>query len=167
MRKVLIAYSTRRGATKEIAEAIGAPLLAKGFEVDVRDVRTVRDVRAYDAVIVGSAIYMGRWLRPAVRFVKRHHRDLHARPVWFFQDGPLGEDRKDVEQPLPLHVGALARRIHALGVKTFGGRLAPDAKGFVASRMAKRYAGDFRDFREIGAWASTVAATLTGRAAAA
>lgn len=166
MRKVLIAYSTKRGATREIAEAVSGPLSVNGFEVDVRDVRSVADVRVYDAVIVGSAIYMSRWLRPAVRFLKRHRRDLRARPVWLFQDGPLGEDRKDVQQPLPVRVAALARQIEALGIKTFGGRLAPDAKGVVASRMAKRYAGDFRDFAAIRAWASEIASILTPHVAA-
>ena len=166
MRKVLIAYSTKRGATREIAEAIAAPLSLKGFVVTVCDVRAVEDVREYDAVIVGSAIYMARWMRPAVRFLKRHRRDLQRRPVWLFQDGPLGDDRKDVEQPLPRHVAALARQIHVLGIRTFGGRLTSDAEGFIASRMTSRYAGDFRDFSAVGAWASGIATTLSPHNAA-
>jgi menaquinone-dependent protoporphyrinogen oxidase len=165
MKKMLVGYSTKRGATAEIAEAIGATLRARGFDVDVRDVRATVDVRAYDAVIVGSAIYMGRWLRPAVRFLHRNRRDLRLRPVWLFQDGPLGDDRKNVEQPLPSAVSALARKIGAFGVVTFGGRLASDAKGFVAKRMAKRYAGDFRDFDVIEAWASHIGRQLTPNAA--
>jgi menaquinone-dependent protoporphyrinogen oxidase len=165
MRKILVGYSTKRGATAEIGEAIGATLRARGFDVDVRDVRATVDVRAYDAVIVGSAIYMGRWLRPAVRFLKRHRRDLRLRPVWLFQDGPLGDDRKNVEQPLPPAVSTLARKIGSFGVITFGGRLASDAKGIVAKRMAERYAGDFRDFDVIEAWASHIARALTPKAA--
>jgi menaquinone-dependent protoporphyrinogen oxidase len=165
MRKILVGYSTKRGATAEIAEAIGTTLRARGFDVDVQDVRTTADVRAYHAVIVGSAIYMGRWLRPAVRFLHHNRRDLRLRPVWLFQDGPLGDDRKDVEQPLPAKVSTLARRIGAFNVVTFGGRLASDAKGLVAKRVAKRYAGDFRDFGVVEAWASHIAEALTPRAA--
>lgn len=165
MRRILVGYSSKRGATAEIAEAIGTTLRARGFDVDVQDVRASVDVRAYDAVIVGSAIYMGRWLRPAVRFLRRHRRDLRLRPVWLFQDGPLGDDRKDVDQPLPTKVSSLARMIGPLGVVTFGGRLASDAKGVVAKRVAQRYAGDFRDFDVIEAWAARVAQQLTPHAA--
>ena len=165
MRKVLVAYSTKRGATAEIAEAVGATLRSHGFEADVRDADSVKDVRTYDAVIVGSAIYMGRWLRPAVRFLKRHRWDLRHRPVWLFQDGPLGDDRKDAQQPLPAKVDALARAIGAFGTATFGGRLRPDAEGVMAQQVAKRYSGDFRDFGAIEAWASEVGRRLTPNAA--
>ena len=165
MRKVLVGYSTRHGSTAEIAEAIGRTLRAKGFEVDVSDVGSVADVRGYDAVIVGSAIYLARWMRPAVRFLKRHRRDLRHRPTWLFQDGPLGDELKDVAQPVPGNVATLAREIGTFETATFGGRLAPDVKGFVAKRVAKRYGGDFRDFTAIEAWAAGVAQKLTSHAA--
>ena len=164
-RKILVAYSTKRGATREIAEAIGSTLRSCGFLVDVEDVRTAHGVRGYDAVIVGSAIYMGRWRRPAVHFLQRFRRDLRHRPVWLFQDGPLGEDRKDVQQPLPDKVAALARDICVFETVTFGGRLEKDVKGAVAKRVAEKFAGDYRDFDAIRAWAVTVGDTLTPKVA--
>ncbi len=41
-----------------------------------------------------------------------------------------------------------------------GGRLEPDARGFIAASMARKMAGDFRDFERIEAWAHGIAREL-------
>jgi menaquinone-dependent protoporphyrinogen oxidase len=51
-------------------------------------------------------------------------------------------------------------RIGARGHVTFGGRLSPDAKGFPASAMAKKNAGDWRDPKQVRAWAHQLASEL-------
>ena len=51
-------------------------------------------------------------------------------------------------------------RVGALGHVTFGGRLLPDAKGFPASVMAKKLAGDFRDPERVADWAAALALAL-------
>lgn len=48
----------------------------------------------------------------------------------------------------------------ARGHVTFGGRLAPDAKGFPASAMAKTNAGDWRDPEHVRGWVAAVAKEL-------
>jgi len=45
---------------------------------------------------------------------------------------------------------------------TFGGRLRPDAKGFAASAMAKKRAGDWRDAAQVHRWTRTIASQLRG-----
>ena len=52
------------------------------------------------------------------------------------------------------------RRVNARDHVTFGGRLAPDAKGFPASAMAKKKAGDWRDPTQVKAWVHGIAAQL-------
>ena len=71
-KKVLVAYATKMGATATIAAAIGSELRAAGHQVDVHEIGAVLAVSEYDAVIVGSAIYKGRWRTEAVRFLRDH-----------------------------------------------------------------------------------------------
>src|SRR5271166_550735 len=93
---VLVAYGTKHGATAEIAEAIGRVLSAAGLEVDVQRARTVRSLEPYRAVILGSAVYAGRWRSDAVRLLRR--RGLRGLELWLFSSGPVGEDRGDQAQ---------------------------------------------------------------------
>lgn len=79
---VLVAAASRHGATREIAEVIAQELGARGVEADVADVERVDDVAGYEAVELGSAIYVGKWLEPARRFVDRHAETLSSRPTW-------------------------------------------------------------------------------------
>ena len=65
---MLVAYASRHGATREIAEAIAAALLARGVTADARDVATIDGLEPYDAVVLGSAVYFGKWLEPARAF---------------------------------------------------------------------------------------------------
>lgn len=59
MRKALVAYTTKSGSTGEVAQAIGEELQRNGVLVDVRLIREVQDVLAYDAVLVGGPMLMG------------------------------------------------------------------------------------------------------------
>jgi menaquinone-dependent protoporphyrinogen oxidase len=155
--KVLVAYGSKRGGTAGIAEMLGGDLVAEGMDVDVRSASDVKKVDGYDAVIVGGALYAMRWNKKSRRFVKHHKAALREKPVWFFSSGPLDESATDHEIPETHQVHKLMERVHARGHVTFGGALSPDAKGFPASAMAKKNAGDWRDPEQIRAFAHEVA----------
>src|ERR671931_1695108 len=57
MTRVLVAYATKMGSTRGIAEAIGEELQKRGLRVDVENVVEVSTLNAYDAVVLGSAVY--------------------------------------------------------------------------------------------------------------
>jgi len=160
-RKVLVAYATKMGATAGIAEAIGAELERGGHQVDVREVSKVGSIEEYDAVILGSALYVRRWRPEAVRFLRKHVDELRERQVWLFHSGPVGPD-KDQPEKMPGKVERLAHRIGATPAMTFAGSLDPaTAKGFLAKRLARsELGGDSRDWDQIKAWASDVSAAI-------
>jgi menaquinone-dependent protoporphyrinogen oxidase len=83
MYKILIAYTTNAGSTGEVAEVIGETLAQDGTQVDVRQIKDVNDVSAYDAVLVGGPMILG-WHKEAVQFVEAHQRDLGQKPVAYF-----------------------------------------------------------------------------------
>ncbi len=62
---ILVAYATRYGSTKEIASAIADTLRSGGESVDLLPVEEVTDLGRYRAAVVGSPIYMGKWLSDA------------------------------------------------------------------------------------------------------
>jgi menaquinone-dependent protoporphyrinogen oxidase len=163
---VLVAYATKHGSTREIAEAIGRTLEEAGLAVDVRTAAEVRDLSAYGAVVLGSALYSAHWQRDANRFVKRHLDALRERPVWLFSSGPLDRSADLADIPLTVHVARDVDPIGARGHRTFGGRLLPDTPGVDEALLATHRVGDFRDFDRIRAWASEVAAALLADPAA-
>jgi menaquinone-dependent protoporphyrinogen oxidase len=158
--RVLVAYGSERGSTAEIAGALGDELTRAGLPADVRPAEAVLDVRPYGAVILGGALYMGRWHPAARRFARKYHGALRGMPVWLFSSGPLDGTADEREIPPVRFVAGLAADIRARGHATFGGRLAPDAKGFMAATMAKKMAGDFRNWDRIREWARRVAREL-------
>ena len=88
---ILVAYASKYGATREIAEKIGEVLRQAGLQADVLPVNGVRDIGPYQAVILGSAIYIGQWPKEAVAFLQVNEKILAARPFWLFSSGPTGE----------------------------------------------------------------------------
>ena len=164
--RVLVAYGSKRGGTEGIARMIGSALTDAGIDAEVRPARDVRSVAVCDAVVVGGALYAFRWHRDARRFVKRHHSELRRLPVWLFSSGPLDDSARTREIPPVKQVDRLIGLIGARGHATFGGRLGADAKGFPASAMAKKNAGDWRDEARIREWARGIADELRRAAAA-
>lgn len=158
--RVLVTYGSKRGGTEGLAEMLGAALTAQGIQVDVRSAAEADGPEGYDAVIVGGALYAFRWHRDARRFVKRNAEVLRSLPVWLFSSGPLDDSAAQHEPaPVPQVVRAMAR-IGARGHRTFGGRLLPDAKGFIASKMAREHSGDWRDPKLISDWAVEIGEAL-------
>jgi menaquinone-dependent protoporphyrinogen oxidase len=160
MTEILVAYATKMGATKEIAEAIATRIRSASHDVVVLDAAHVGSVEPYEAVVLGSALYAGRWRREAVKLLTRNEKLLLTRPLWLFHSGPLGTDL--TPRRAPRKVREIAARIGADEPITFGGRLTPEtATGFIAKKMAQGpMAGDFRDWDEIERWACTIAQRL-------
>lgn len=154
--KVLVAYASRHGSTTAIASVIAATLRDAGLEVDCLHVDKAGELAAYDAFVLGSAVYANHWLPEARRFVVRHRRTLANRPSWMFSSGPLDDSALTTTIPAPRSIAALARSIGCGEHVTFGGRLARNASGVIASRLAKTHSGDFRDWSQIRHWAQRV-----------
>ncbi|MGA5448178.1 flavodoxin domain-containing protein [Streptomyces umbrinus] len=159
--KVLVAYGTTNGSTARIAETVADVLRKEGLTVEALPARSVDSVEAYDAVVVGGGLYAGRWHRDARRFVRRHRRALTGRPMWFFSSGPLDATASERDIPPVPGVRRAMARLDAKGHITFGGCLEEGAKGRIARMIVSSgKGGDFRDFEQIEAWATGIAAQL-------
>ena len=162
MTTVLVAYASRMGSTREIAAAIGAQLTSRGFDVEVVVADATLPARSFDAVILGSALYMGRWEKGAIKFLRRQAPDLANRPTWLFQSGPSGPPEGVRPTATPRAVRLVCEKVGLAAPTTFGGNLDPArAKGLLARWVSVGdLAGDFRDWDQIRAWADGVADQL-------
>jgi menaquinone-dependent protoporphyrinogen oxidase len=161
--KTLLTVASRHGSTGEIGEVIAEILRDAGLAVQTRSPESVESLADYDAVVLGSAVYTGRWLEGARRFAERHHEELRARPLWLFSSGPIGEPLAPTEESLD--GTRFAHELDARAHRTFAGRVDPESLGWVErtiTRMVKAPDGDFRDWEAVRAWADEIAATLTG-----
>ncbi len=82
--KILIAYASKCGSTAEVAGVVGQVLNEAGAIVDVRPIRQVRDVSAYRATIVETAIRVGACLPETKAFVEANREALNGMPVAYF-----------------------------------------------------------------------------------
>lgn len=159
--KVLIAVASRHGSTVEVATRIERVLIEAGMTTVVATPELITDLAGYDAVILGSAVYGGRWLASAKDFVARNLSGLIERPVWVFSSGPIGESGHSNEAT---HDASQVREaIGALGAPVFAGRLDRHDLGLgerIVISVARARPGDYRSWTEIDSWARSIADTL-------
>ena len=163
---VLVTAASKQGATYEIAEAIGRVLRERGFDSTVSRPEQVDDVTAYDAVVIGSAIYTGHWLEPANNFARRFAHELTQRPVWLFSSGPVGDPRRKLVQKMtadPLELPSVLAQTHAREHRILAGKLAGDHAGpthRLSLLLFRGMQGDWRDWAAIERYASAIADEL-------
>jgi menaquinone-dependent protoporphyrinogen oxidase len=159
--KVLVAAASRHGSTQEIAYAIAQELSGEGHAVTVRDIEVVERAQRYDAAIVGSAVYMGKWMPEARRFVERNSAWLTTIPVWLFSSGPLGEIPQSGAGPAGMAelVQALQAREHHIFVGKLDRRTLGSVERLIAT-MVHAPEGDLRDWEAIRTWAHAIARQL-------
>ena len=159
--KVLVCAASKYGATAEIARAIADVLAERGCEVTVIPPEEVGAIAEFDAVVLGSAVYMGHWMKPARELVERSAAALGARPVWLFSSGPVGEPPKPADNPVD--VSEILQATRARDHRIFTGKLARKHLSFPDRAMAsaiRAAEGDFRNWAQIREWATGIADTL-------
>ncbi len=121
---ILLAYATKCGCTREIAEVIARDLRARGLMIDVRAAKDVKALTGYRAVVLGSAVRFGKWLPEGSDFVERHQAALAKVPKAFFTVHMMntGDDEK-------------SRKGRAGYVQPIYARVKPDFDAFFAGRM--------------------------------
>jgi menaquinone-dependent protoporphyrinogen oxidase len=163
--RILVAYATKRGSTREVAEAIARTLEDEGLEPELRPAGEVDDIEPFAAVVLGGCLYMGRWHTDAAGFLRRHAGALADRPLAVYAMGPLTLEEQDVAGARKQLDRALerARGVQPATIAVFGGVVDPGRLRFPFNRMP---ASDARDPEAIAAWARQVAALASGRLSA-
>ncbi len=173
--KILVAYASKYGSTKGIAEHIGKKLNEHGLEADVINVDEVKNLESYNAFVIGSAVFMGSWMKQAKQFVSKNQALLSTRPVWLFSSGPTSDKKTDAKgrdlletSVMPQEIDGLKALVKPRGHKVFFGALFGEKlTGFVGfvyrivqkipSARQNMPEGDFRDWKEIESWTNTIA----------
>ncbi len=159
---IWVVYASKHGATEGIARHIAERLRASGREVELRPADGADDLGSPEAVVLGSAVYAGSWMKEAVAFAERHGGTLTGVPVWLFSSGPLGEEVDD-EEPQPRQLADLEAALSPRGHRVFFGALDRSKLGFAERMIVKAVKapdGDYRDWDAIATWADEIDAEL-------
>jgi len=164
---VLVAYATRGGSTRGIAERIARQLEERGRAVELTAAGDVASLSRFEAVVLGSAVYDGRWLPEAAELAERNRGSLANRPVWMFSVGALSDHQLgSIVQRAPKGLPRLRDRIRPRGVRAFAGvndLTQPPWRGRTLARLLGCRAGDNRDWAAIDAWGDEIATSLRAR----
>jgi len=167
---VLVAYATRYGSTKEVAEAVTKALKDAGVDARLLPAREVQSLDGYRAVVLGTPLYIGKWLKDIGKLLTRHQGALTKLPVALFVLGPTGSTEGEWQE-IRASVDKLLMGVPWLkpvAWELFGGKLDPAKLGFPynlllklpASPLYNAKAVDSRDWEAIAAWAKGLAGKL-------
>ena len=167
-RKVLVAYASLCGSTAEIAEAAGHVLAAQGADVRVCDVADITNLDEYDAFLLGTAIRMGRPIKPMRQFIRGHAEQIASKPNAVFSVGATPKERTPRAISEASHfVLPVVSAVAPLSVALFAGKIDPSQlplpwKALIehADPGSRLSAGDWRDWDAIDAWVEEIAPQL-------
>jgi menaquinone-dependent protoporphyrinogen oxidase len=159
-KRILIAYASKSGSTKEIAEFIGEELKLNEYIVDVVSVYDIKKLGHYDAVIVGSAVGGGNWLPAGRFFVEKFAKELDQKPLAIFTVCRLlKEDNEENRIEAKKYSARIRQMVKPLIEGFFAGRVDSNKYSFTESmriRMANIPQGDWRKWDLIKEWSHEV-----------
>jgi menaquinone-dependent protoporphyrinogen oxidase len=157
--KVLVAYESKHGSTKAIAERIATTISGHDLNAIARAIDEIADPSGYEAYVIGSAVYYGSWMKQAVEFVREHEGTLAGKPVWLFSSGPVGTSLPTDPKEMAMLREAIKPRDHRVFYGALDrGKLSIGERVVVSAVKAPD--GDFRDWTEIETWAMTIASEV-------
>lgn len=165
-RKALIAYASKHGSTREIAERIRSLLKEKGVIFNIASIENVKKISEYSDVILGSALYIGRWDKRMVKFVKKNQEQLHGKRVWFFSSGPteINELPEDMNaKHMSSSIKKIINFISPVDMACFPGCIDIEKLSIFEKWIVNKVdapIGDYRDWTCIETWADNISKEL-------
>ncbi len=163
--RILVAYATRLGSTSDVAETIGQVLRDAGADVEVLPVAEVIDLDSYDALVLGSAIRVGKPLPELVQFASRNELALSGLPVAYFAVcATMKEDTPEHRDVVVGYLEPLRRIKEPLSIGLFAGAFEYGKVNRLVRWVLKALhapEGDWRNWDEIRAWAADLASRLS------
>jgi menaquinone-dependent protoporphyrinogen oxidase len=169
--RILVAYASAHGSTREVAEFIGRILSVYNAEVTIADTKAIQSIEGYDVFVLGSAIHGGMWLQEMCAFTDRYAKGLAARPTYFWITCIRALEDEGREHALRYYVDR--KTLQALNVRdvaVFTGKLTTSAIShqeqwyLTTNYDGKLAAGginhDFRDWQAIAGWVNAIAKDL-------
>lgn len=158
-KRVLVTYASKYGSTGGVADAMGKELCLKEAAADVVQIKNVSDISSYQAVVIGSAIYMGKWMSEAVHFLEKNRDALRQVPVAYYLvcmtlAQPTEKKRAEVLAYMDPILKAVPE-IKPVAIGTFAGALHYSNLSWINKKILKAKGtpeGDFRDWNAIRAW---------------
>ena len=160
--RVLVVTASRHGSTQEIADRIGTKLAESGFDVDVQSADAAVEPDQYDAVVLGSGVYAGSWVKTGVAYVDSHDSTLRDMPVWVFSSGPLGDPPKP-DPTEAVKIDSILERVNPVEHVLLPGSMEKSNLNLAERavvKMVKAPYGDFRDWDAVEAFADRIVAGL-------
>nr|MCW2728599.1 hypothetical protein [Aeromicrobium sp.] len=162
-RTVLVAAASRHGSTTEIAARIEQTLrqhLSPPWQVEVADLADLRAIDDADALVLGSAVYLGHWLRPAVKALDQV-KDTPLLDLWLFSTGPVSDE--PAENARVIAADELVESGSAREHMVFAGSLQSSRLAWwerLVVRVVGASSGDRRNWTAVDDWATSIAAQL-------
>jgi menaquinone-dependent protoporphyrinogen oxidase len=163
-RTLVVAAASRHGSTGEIAERLARTLekdLPPGWQVTRPDLSELSVLDDADAVVLGSAIYYGRWMRLAARALA-YLKDAPLIDLWLFSTGPVSDIESENAQVIS--ADEMVQAGQAIEHKVFGGRLDTSQLNWMERTVVKAVhaiPGDHRNWDEVDEWAHHIARQLS------
>jgi menaquinone-dependent protoporphyrinogen oxidase len=168
---VLVAYATAHGSTAGVAQEIGRVLTERGLNVMVANIKEVRAVRDYDALVLGSAIHSGAWLPEMKSLFNAFQADLATKPIYLWLSCIRVMEQFGEEHVLEFYLDKeILNRLRIRNIAVFAGKLDLEttdwnerwtlAARYDGSTWPSSFDGDFRDWAKIQDWGNRIAAEL-------
>lgn len=135
--KTVIIYSSKRGTTKKISEIIKSKLDEKKHDVEVVDLKQVKDynLRVFECIVIGGSIHAGSVSGSLKKFCADNSDLLLEKRLGLFITCMFPEPKRREEQLVNAYSLELREHSKALGV--LGGEFLFEKMNFVEKLMVK------------------------------
>jgi len=161
-KKILIAYGTVAGSTKEVAQAIGEEMENAGALVEIKPVEEIKSIEGYDGLVVGSAVRMFHLLGKTRRFLRKHKKAIANLPVAFFVVClTMGEEKPENIEKAKGYAKPMLEVKDPVNLGLFGGCINHEKlTDFFGKSMKSVPEQDHRDWNKIRKWGSDTLAKM-------